>query len=121
MSVRFHPAAVVTLTCFVLASTAALRFPSSLQWQHGVAIACFVSPLLLLLWAHLRLASTLGQQVWLAACSVPIAVATCIAVLLMGWFKPGWYGVAVFTALLFALAGATLLPLRRKKGEPRAA
>ena len=121
MSVRFHPTALVTFACLVLAFGAALQIPNPVQWKDVVATACIVSPLLLLLWAHHRLASTWRQHAWLALCAVPLAYLSYFAVFLMAWFKPGWYGVAVFSVLLLAMGGLSLLPLRRRKGTERAA
>jgi hypothetical protein len=117
MSVRFHPAALVTLACLVLALVSSLQLPSPLQFVHVAAIACLVSPLLLLLWAHQRLAKNWRHHAWLVLCAVPLAYLSYVAAFLMGWFKAGWYGVAVFTVLLFVLAACSLLPLRRKRGE----
>jgi hypothetical protein len=121
MSVRFHPVALVTFVCLVLAFGFALQFPRPLQWVHLAALTCFASPLLLLLWAHARVASNWRQHLWLAFVAVPLACLSYFAVFLMGWFQAGWYGVAAFTALLLALAGLSLLPLWRKKGAASAA
>lgn len=121
MSVRFHPTALVTFACLVLAFGSALQFANPLQWTHVVAIACMVSPLLVLLWGHHRLASTWRQHAWLAFCAAPLAYLSYFAAFLMGWFKPGWYGVAIFTALLLTLSGLSLLPLCAKRGSARAA
>lgn len=118
---RFHPTALVTFACLVLAFGSALQFANPLQWTHVVAVACIVSPLLLLLWGHHRLASAWRQHAWLALCALPLAYLSYFASFLMGWFKAGWFGVAIFTALLLTLGGLSLLPLRGKKGTKRAA
>jgi hypothetical protein len=117
MSVRFHPLALVTFACLVLAFAAAIQMPAQLQWVHFVAVACLVSPLLLLLWAHGRLAFNWRQHAWLAFCAIPLGYASYVAAFLLGWLRAGRYGVALLSVLLFALAGASLLPLRRKKGS----
>ena len=120
MSVRFHPAALVTFACLVLAFGLALQFPRPLQWGHFVATAILVSPLHVLLWAHSRLASTWRQHAWLAVCAVVLAYLTYFAAFLMAWFRPGWYGIAFFTVVLLALAATCVFPLRRKKGQEHA-
>ncbi len=118
---RFHPAAFVTFACLVLAFGLSLQFPQPLRWVHVVAVACLVSPLMLLLWAHQRLATHWLHHAWLAFCAVAIAYLSYFAAFLMGWFQAGWYGVGVFTLLLLALAGVSLLPLRHKKRGESAA
>jgi hypothetical protein len=110
-----HPTALITSACLALAFGSALQCSNPLQWVHVVATALMVSPLLLLLWSHHRLASTWRQHAWLAFCAVPLAYIAYFAAFLMAWFKPGWYGVIIFTAVLLALCGLSLLPLRRKK------
>lgn len=121
MSLRLHPATLVTFASLVLAFVSSLQFPRPLQFVHVLAVTCLVSPLLLLLWAQLRLASNWRQQAWLALCGVPLAFLSYFAAFLMSWFQAGWYGVTLLTFFLLALAGVSLLPLRRKKGGTSAA
>ncbi len=118
ISVRINPIAVVTLGCLVWAFASCWRLIGSFQVTHVVAIALLVSPVALLLWAHLRIARSWGQDAWLAVCAILLSYLSFFASFLMGWFKPGWVGIAVFTAILYAVAAicvAPLLLLRKRK------
>ncbi len=106
--------AIITLLCLVWASVTSLRLAGPLQGAQVAATVFLVSPLMLLLWAHMRMASGWRQNAWLALCAIPLAYASFFAAFLMAWFKPGWYGVAVFTTVLCGIAALCLLPLRRK-------
>ena len=120
MEARLHPLAIVTAALLVLAFAVCLQFPQPLQVTHVVATTFLVSPLLFLLWAHVHIATSRGQNAWLALCAIPLAFLSYFSAFLMSWFKPGWYGVLVFAALLSTLAGICILLVRRRR-EPNAA
>jgi len=114
MTVRFHPLALVTAALLVLTFVVCIGFSAPARWAHVIATTLLVSPLILLFWAHLRIAISRGQNIWLVLCALALGFLSFFSAFLLAWFKPGWYGVFVFTAVLSALAGLCILPLRNR-------
>jgi uncharacterized membrane protein YwaF len=112
MTARVVPTALVTLGFLAWAFVSVLSLPNPMGMEHFVAAVLLVSPLALLLWAHVRMAKSWRQNLWLALCSAPVAVMSQFAAFFLAWFKPGWVGVVVFTGLGFGLATVCILPVR---------
>lgn len=106
--------AVVTLVSLAWAFTQCVPLSQPVQSVRLVAGVVMVSPFIVLFWAHARIAQGWRSQVLVALSSVPLAIVCSFYAFLMAWFKPGWGGVMVFTASLFALALVCVLPLRSK-------
>jgi uncharacterized membrane protein YwaF len=112
MTARVVPTALVTLGFLAWAFVSVLSLPNPMGVEHFVAAVLLVSPLALLLWAHVRIAKSWRQNLWLALCSAPVAFVSQFSAVFLAWFKPGWVGVVVFAGLGFALATVCILPVR---------
>jgi peptidoglycan/LPS O-acetylase OafA/YrhL len=114
---RAHPIALVTVACLAWVLATALQPTGSDRLVSVAATTLLVSPFGALLWAHASRAKTWRDDAWLAFSSFLLAVASLFAVVVLGWFKPGWLGVLVLSALLWGLPWLGLLMTRREADD----
>ena len=114
MTTRFHPLSLVTAASIALPFIMSTQIPGTFKISHLLAVALVVAPLFILLWAHLRVARTLGQNAWLASCAIPLALVTYLSFFLMVWMQLGLVGALTIGVLLSALAFVCIAPMRRR-------
>ena len=95
---------------------AAVQTPGVERLVSVAATALLVSPFGAVLWAHGRRAKTWRDDAWLAFCAFLLALATLFAIFVLAWFKPGWLGVLVLSAMLWCLPWLGLLMTGKKVG-----
>ena len=107
---RFHSLAGITVI-ILIACTVANFF--AMEWHrapisYAVASVLLASPFAVLLWAHVTIAQTWRRNLYLAIGSVLFIVPWLFISFAMRWFQGGWYGIAVGSAVMIALAGGYL-------------
>lgn len=119
--IRTHPISLITVASLVWVVTTAIQMSGPDLLMHAAATAVLVSPLAILLWAHVRRARNWRHDLWLALCAVVIAGLCVVAAFLLAWFKPGWPGVWAFAGLLSGFASLCVLLVRPEKKVNNAA